>query len=464
MYDFWPLPSLNEGVKLKHPKYRPGWCFRDDELAHFSNTAKWFIENGEALFANVQPHSLLITSADKNIDELAVYDWLKRVKHLGLVIKKGTVVDKLIDELTNSPLTSLDLAWTSNDPAYPPQELARKTLGKILESSFIEQLSSFRCSCSSVKLIAEILSASKHIETLGLRLWGGFSESNGAKLASLAEMPSLKTLDTSSAIWPSYAPLLKKVRIRGGGLPKDSDISNLEHLVLDCIFPNNLEDTFSSSPLNMQSLSIVSGRADLSQDILKVILQRKFPQLTQLSVRNSPLTEMNLIGLFATDIFPKLRRLTIEVSSADTLSKLGKDFSLIEELSVSAPLDITPTIPTLTNLRRLSLGAICGERGDRAIEQALEQPNLVHFAMAHCTNQPSITNEGIKIILDKAPKSLKYLYLRLPTKSSKESKALRERFVVFDGGLKLASPFYNLCDWKYPWLSWGPKLHELNED
>jgi hypothetical protein len=463
----WPEIAALKAVGLRHPSYRPGWVFRDDHVAHVSCKAKWVVDHGQALVAAAPTiHSMLVLGASHaEIASLADCPWLHRFDHLGLVVKRGAQLDPLLSSRHLGALRSLDLNWTSNDPAYFPHDLTPKTLRPLLSSPILGQLRSLRVSVSSVALLLELLEVSTHLEHLGVRMQGGFSAKGAARIGAAMNLPALVDLSVPTGVAPASAARLRCLRVRGGGLPADADLSGIERLRLDNVFAPALAQTLDGGAPNLRSLEIGCARPDQAGECMAILAAAQLPSLEDLSVHAAPCEPSTLELAVGADWWCRLRELSLTVTAPDSIAAaLGE--AQLTALRLWWQGDAVPVLGELDSLTRLSLGYRFGDAGDAAIRATLAQPRprLEQLAMATVQNQPSATEVGIRTLLERAPASLDSVYLRLGKLPRKLATQVRDRFRLYDGGTKLSSPFAGLNDWTWPWLPWGPPLWAIDED
>lgn len=462
----WPLPDALRAVGLKHPRYRPGWVFRGGEVAHVNGTAKWLLEHGDALFAAAPVRSVLIGSvAHDQLAPLARCSWLSRIEHLGLALKQGAPLAELLASPHLEAVRSLDLSWSSNDPAYLPHDLTRKTLGPLLASPLLAQLSSLRTSVASIKLLLDVVAACGHLKHLGLRMQGGFAHADAARIGAAMDLPVLRSLTICNAVTPAHAPALRWLRVRGGGVLDGDLLGRLERLTLDHVFAPDLARTLSQEAPSLRTLRVGCGGTDQADESWASVTSARLPALEKLSL-DAPATPDRLRRAADAGVLARLRDLTLNLDAPDALAAFGRDLSGLQALRVWWPGDESPVLPELAALEKLSLGSCFGASGDSAISAVLERPppRLEHLAMARERNHPGATEAGLRALMDSAPDALRYLYLRLGKLPRKLSAQLHQRFTIYDGGMKLTSPFGGLADWTWPYLPWGPPLGTIDED
>ncbi len=465
--EHWPAPEWTKTVGFKHPKYRPGWVYRDGEVSHASCKPGWLLEHGDALFAAVPTvRSLLLLSVkDAELAALAERPWLGQIEHLGLVIGQGAPLSDLLGSPHLGALRSLDLNWTSNDPAYFPRDLPPKTLRPLLESPLLGQLRSLRTSVSSVKLLIELVAASRHVEQLGLRMQGGFADKDAARIGAAMEMPALRSLSIPNGVVPAHAPELRSLRLRGGGLPDGASFERLERLRLDQVFAPDLARSLDRALPNLSSLEIGSARPDQADACWSSVAAAELTALASLAIHNAPATPDALAGAARAELLARLRELSLTVTEPDQLDRV-LDLPRLATLRVWWQGEASPRLGELAALERLAFGHRSGATGDAAIDAAFARPRpgLEQFAMATVHSQPSAGAAGLETLLDRAPESLRDVYLRLGKLPRKLANRVRDRFVVHDGTTKLTSPFAGMSDWSWPWLPSGPPIQAIDED
>ena len=90
--------------------------------------------------------------------------------------------------------------------------------------------------------------------------------------------------------------------------------------------------------------------------------------------------------------------------------------------------------------------------GIGSVLPGLSLPSLHSLSLAGVANHPSLDDQSAQALLDMAPASLRCLWARLDGVNEPVVAALRQRFVVYDGGI--LGPLRGMSDWTWPGHTW----------